>query len=61
VFAFLLPLVIYGAYFINLEIVSGVVWIIHLLLGSVLVTGLIGVGLSYLVLPPIPATEEAQA
>lgn len=52
VFAFSLPFVYYLCYFITLMITSGIAWSIHLWLGSTVMAGVLGLLLSYLLMPP---------
>ena len=52
IFAFLTPLILYLAYFIELMILSGSPWTIHLWLGSCVMAGIVGLTLSYLLVPP---------
>jgi|SRR5579883_218166 hypothetical protein len=50
-FAFAMPAVYYLCYFLNLAIFQGIQWSIHLWLGSVFMAGIVGLLLSYLVMP----------
>jgi hypothetical protein len=50
-FAFAMPAVYYLCYFLNLAIFQGIQWSIHLWLGSVFMAGIVGLLLSYLVVP----------
>ena len=50
-FAFAMPAVYYLCYFLNLAIVQGIQWSIHLWLGSVFMAGIVGLLLSYLMAP----------
>ena len=50
-FAFAVPALFFLCYFLNLEIIQGIQWSIHLWLGSVFISGIIGLLLSYLVVP----------
>jgi hypothetical protein len=52
-FAFVVPLVYYGLYFLVLVLTKGVDWTIHLWMGSIVIAGVIGLLLSYLVIPPL--------
>jgi hypothetical protein len=57
-FAFAAPFLLFGAYFGVLEPTEGIGWSIHLWTGAVFLTGVTGLLLSYLLLPPaIPAPE----
>ena len=52
-FAFIVPVVLYLGYFIDLMITNGSIsWSIHLWLGSSVMTGIVGLLLSYLLVPP---------
>src|SRR3989442_374015 len=57
IFAFLAPALILLLYFLNLQIMIGVVWSVHLWMGSVVMAGLAGLLLSYLLLP-LPISRE---
>ena len=50
-FAFLVPVLERGAYFFATMLLHGVVWSIHLWLGSIIMSGIIGVLLGYLLAP----------
>lgn len=53
VFAFLVPLVNYIVYFAALFVISGgIYWSVHLWTGSIVMAGVVGVLLSYLLVPP---------
>ncbi|HET8841137.1 MAG TPA: hypothetical protein VFN35_06685, partial [Ktedonobacteraceae bacterium] len=52
-FAFLVPILFYLNYFIAILVVYGSIsWSIHLWLGTVVMAGLVGLALSYLLVPP---------
>ncbi|HLZ80580.1 MAG TPA: hypothetical protein VKP04_03040 [Ktedonobacteraceae bacterium] len=51
-FAFIVPSMLYLLYFLTLMLTTGVVWTIHLWLGSTIVAGIAGWLLSYLLVPP---------
>ena len=51
-FAFCVPLVYFLSYFVTLMLTGGTNWSIHLWLGASVMTGIIGLGLSYLLAPP---------
>jgi hypothetical protein len=51
-FAFLAPVVLYLFYFLDLNLVAGVHWSIHMWLGSVVLSGVVSLLLSFLLLPP---------
>jgi len=58
-FAFLVPVVLYISYFGAIFTTKGTWWSIHLWAGSIVIAGLVGWLLSYLVLPPYsPISEE---
>ena len=52
-FAFSTPFVIYLLYFLALGLTGGVVWRIHMWLGASFLAGVVGLGLSVLVAPPV--------
>ncbi len=59
-FAFGAPILLFGAYFAGLMATEGTQWSIHLWSGSIVLTGIAGLLLSYLLLPPaIPVDEGA--
>lgn len=61
-FAFLLPVGIYGPYFLGILRADGIWWPVHAWTGAVVVAGITGVLLSYLVVPPSrPADSAATA
>jgi len=51
-FAFCVPLLYFLGYFVTLMLTGGSNWSIHLWLGASIMTGVIGLGLSYLLVPP---------
>jgi len=56
VFAFLAPVLYFGSYFVGLMLTEGSPWSVHVLTGSVVLAGITGWLLSYLLIPPkIPA------
>jgi hypothetical protein len=57
-FAFLLPLPLYALYFAVLG-TRGIIWTVHLWMGSIVIAGISGWLLSYLMAPPAPAADEA--
>jgi hypothetical protein len=52
-FASVLPVVLYGLYFLALQLTMGIQWTLHLWLGSTVVAGICGLLLSYVLLPPL--------
>ncbi len=59
-FGTLVPVVYYAMYFATLGLTSGITWSIHLWLGSIVMSGIVGLLLSYVLLPPqIPVEEQA--
>lgn len=56
-FAGIVPIILYIVYFLALLATSGIVWSIHLSIGSIIVAGITGWLLSYLVVPPREAEE----
>lgn len=60
-FAFAAPVLLFGAYFAALMATEGTRWSIHLWAGSIFITGIVGLLLSYLLAPPpLPAEIETQ-
>ena len=57
-FAFLTPLLLFLFYFIDLMIQPGIVWSIHLWLGSCVMAGIVGLAMSYLLVPPLGPVED---
>ncbi len=51
-FALAFPACFYGFYFLAVQLTRGIGWSIHLWLGSVVVAGIVGLLLSYLMAPP---------
>ncbi len=51
--AFLIPFVFYGLYFVVLSLTKGISWSIHLWMGSIVLAGIIGLLMSYLLIPPL--------
>jgi hypothetical protein len=51
-FALCVPLVYFLGYFVTLMLTGGINWSIHLWLGASVMTAIIGLGLSYLLVPP---------
>lgn len=51
-FAFLTPVVFYGAYFLNLQLTRGVSWEIHVWAGSIIMAGVVGLLISFLMVWP---------
>lgn len=59
-FAFLVPVVLYLGYFTELITMDGTTWTIHLWLGSCVLAGIVGLVLSYLLVPPQKPVEIEQ-
>lgn len=57
VFAFLAPLLYFGAYFLALLLTEGTRWSVHMIGGALVLAGVTGWLLSYLVVPPAMPTE----
>jgi len=55
------PVIAYACYFLSLQLTTGIGWSIHLWLGTIVVAGLIGLTMSYLVVPPAGATPPVRA
>jgi len=60
-FAFMVPVVFYLDYFVSIMINNGgIPWSIHLWLGSTVMAGIVGLVLSYLLVPPHGPIEQAE-
>ena len=59
-FAFPVPFVLYLGYFIELMAMDGITWTIHLWPGSCFLAGIVGLVLSYLLVPPQNPVENEQ-
>jgi len=58
IFAFVVPVVLYLLYFLALGLTEGIVWSIHLWLGSCILAGVVGFLLSYLMVGPRSSGER---
>jgi hypothetical protein len=58
IFAFVVPMVLYLFYFLALGLTEGIVWSIHLWLGSCILAGVAGFLLSYLLVGPQSSGER---
>lgn len=56
-FAFLVPVVTEVVYFFAIQMLHGIVWVVHLWAGSIVLAGVVGVFLSYL-LVSLPVQQE---
>lgn len=56
-FAFLVPMVIEAIYFFAIQMLHGIVWVVHLWVGSIVLAGVVGLFLSYL-LVSLPVQQE---
>lgn len=59
--AFAIPAIFYGLYFLDLLLTNGIGWSINLWMGSIVLSGIIGLLLSYLLLPPLLGAQETSA
>lgn len=58
-FAFVVPVVINGMYFLGLAAIKGIAWSVHLWVGSIVMAGIVGLMLSYVLVPPqMPAKQK---
>ena len=48
------------SYFLDLMLTHGIIWSIHLWLGSCVMAGIVGLVLSYLLVPPQGPREETE-
>ena len=53
-FAFAVPAINYALYFVVLMVTQGIDWSVHLWTGSIVLAGVVGLLLSYLLIPPAP-------
>ncbi len=58
-FAFGAPVVIYAIYFLSLAVIKGIAWSVHLWVGSIVMAGIVGLLLSYLLVQPQLPSEQA--
>lgn len=58
IFALVTPVLILSLYFLNLQILTAIIWSVHLWVGSIVMAGLVGFLLSYLLLPPERKVSE---
>jgi hypothetical protein len=56
-FAFLVPVMIQSVYFLMVLATSGIAWVVHLWVGSIILSGMVGLLLSFLIVP-LPMQEE---
>ncbi len=64
VFAFAVPTVLYLCFFLTLALIATISWSVHLWLGSCVMAGVVGLMLSFLLVPPqgpAEATEKTPA
>jgi hypothetical protein len=59
IFAFAVPTILYLLYFLDLLLTQGITWSIHLWLGSVIMAGMVGFLVSYLLIPPRESLSES--
>ncbi|HEU5230491.1 MAG TPA: hypothetical protein VFU49_21905, partial [Ktedonobacteraceae bacterium] len=57
-FAAIVPTIIFLVYFLTLWMTMGIVWSIHLSVGSVVVSGIAGWLVSYIMIPPAMPSEQ---
>ncbi len=57
-FAFAAPVVTNGIYFLSLFAIKGIAWSVHLWVGSIVMAGIVGLLLSYLLVPPREPAEQ---
>ncbi len=55
VFAFAAPLIVGSLYFLAGQIIAGIAWSVHLWVGSIVMTGIVGLLISYVSMPPVAA------
>jgi len=59
-FAFAVPVIFYGFYFLVLIFAGGIGWTVHLWMGAIILAGIVGWLLSYILVSPEPAQHGAQ-
>jgi len=57
-FAFAVPAILYALYFLTLLLTTGIAWSTHLWAGAIVLAGVVGLLLSYLVAPPVAPMEH---
>ena len=57
-FAFAAPVVTNSVYFLGLFAIKGIAWSVHLWVGSIVMAGIVGLLLSYVLVPPQEPTEQ---
>jgi hypothetical protein len=57
-FAFAAPALFYAGYFATLAVTDGIGWTIHLWCGAIVMAGIVGLLLSYLVVPLAPPRAD---
>jgi len=60
-FAGAVPMIVYIVYFLALWITIGIVWSIHLSAGSIVVSGVAGWLISYVMIPPQGPIDQASS
>ena len=58
IFAFAVPAILYALYFVTLLLTAGIAWSTHLWIGAIVLAGVVGLLLSYLVVPPYESTVQ---
>jgi len=58
-FAATVPLIIFTVYFLVLWVTMGIVWSVHLSVGSIIVSGIAGWLMSYVMIPPKAPADQA--
>ena len=60
-FAFITPVVINTIYFLGLAAIKGIAWSVHLWIGSIVMSGIVGLLLSYVLVQPQHPTEQKES
>jgi hypothetical protein len=58
-FALAVPTVYYALYYVALIVTSGLEWSVHIWTGSIVLSGIVGLLLSYVLIPPLIASSQA--
>jgi hypothetical protein len=60
-FAFAVPAIYWALYFVAVLVTQGLAWSVHLWTGSIVLAGVVGLLLSYLLVPPAHVSEHMSA
>jgi hypothetical protein len=60
-FAFAVPIAYYALYYVVLIVTRGLEWSVHVWTGSIVLSGIVGLLLSYVLLPPLIPSRQASS